>query len=145
MRKQKNVIIAIIVIIVIGIGGYVFNKYKANSKDSINTIIVTKGSWGDTGEPIEYKIHKGDVITIDTSKYSTWNEEEQKYVDEQEELTIEIVKIEKDSITIKTNQELCDTNSVIDTKNIFNIEKNKKLELNTPTLDAQDVYEIEIK
>lgn len=65
--------------------------------------------------------------------------------EKQKNLTVEIINIEEDSITIKTNQGLSDNNSVIDTKNIFNIEKNKKLKLNTPTLDAQERYEIEIK
>ena len=176
--KNKKMIIVIIVIIVIGIGCYLFNKYKSKSPNNnitnntispnsepmntttennddktIDTLIVTKSSWGDAGgkfatdtnEPIEYKIHKDDVIIIDTKKYTTWSEEEQKFVDKQKNLTVEIINIEEDSITIKTNQGLSDNNSVIDTKNIFNIEKNKKLKLNTPTLDAQESYEIEIK
>ena len=100
-EKTKNVIIAVIVLMVIGIGGYLFNKCKLKSKDSINTIILPNNE--------------------------TTN------------------NLEKDSITIKTNLKLCDTDSIIDSKDIFNIEKNKKLKLRTPTLDAQKVYEIEIK
>ena len=76
-------------------------------------------------------------------RYHKWKWDNKN--EKQRNLTVEIINIEEDSITIKTNQGLSDNNSVIDTKNIFNIEKNKKLKLNTPILDAQERYEIEIK
>lgn len=133
INKIKIILTVICLILVL-----VMLFIKMPSKN--NKLIITEKTWGEkataTDYTKEYEIKINNKIKIN----NIWNSE----------ITIEILSITNDTVTIKTSEpmNLTNENNTINLnsrKTKFEIKKNSTITLSTLTMDAGASYEIEFK
>ncbi len=139
--KNKKIVIGIIillVIIAISLAIYFYNK-KANSYK----LILTEYAWSEYGvnsdDKIirEFKVNEGDIIYSENKMFK--------------DITLTIAKIEKDSITIETNEPMSlrksedDGIDLLTKETKFVLKRGETFILTTPTMDAGVNYKFELK
>ena len=127
MKKILYLIIVVFLItFVVGCGTSKEYNYKLLLKES------SWSGWVNDGG-IDSKIVTNEFDVVLNKEYSAINSD----------LTFKVIKINKDSIVIKTNQALSDNEEGIDLKSDkteFKIYLDKETKLETPTMDAGDIY-----
>ena len=136
---MKKIIGIIIIVVLLILGGILYFS-KTSEKDNAKITILETVWWENDDEQKmekeeiskDYDVKKGDTINININYWD-------------DDLTLEIISIKDNYIEVKSSEELSDTGGVLEGKTKFKIEKGKKTTLNTLTLDAGAIYEIEIK
>lgn len=134
MMKKRVVISSIVLIIFVA--GFIFFSICSKSSKPDFVLNITESCFGKEITK-KFNIDEHELIEFD----GNWTEE----------ITFEVIKIRKHSITIRTNTVM----SLRDGENgginlrakemEFVVEKNKIIILDTPTMDANASYRIELK
>ncbi len=135
--KNKKVIIGIVVIFVIIVISLVI--FFLNQKTSAYKLVLTEYTWSEYGVSSnkivrEFDVKEGNIIYSENSL--------------SEDVTLTITKVDKDAITIETNQPMSCNSEGIDlntTETKFVVKNGEKTILTTPTMDAGTNYELELK